>query len=172
MKVNVKGIVRESERVTSLVEEVIANMSERIGIPEGTEVAIEDLEFKVIFTIDGQEQYATVPRDVNGETFNEMFNVVVHLDKEGKVVQAEDNEDESFYDGYTLSQAAGTEYEYEGILSAYQDEELELIEELGDSVDVHSAKYQLKSDPEVEIVRHYKKDQLVAEYRYELKDDK
>lgn len=167
MKVNVKGIVRKEGRVEELVEEILANMAKRIGVPEGTQVAIEDLEFKVIFSINGEEQYATVPREINGETVNEMFNVVVHLDENGNVKQAEDNEDESFYDGYTLAQAVGQEYQYEGTESSYDDEQLEEVEVLGsENVDVKSIRYTLKSDPEIEIVRHYKGDLLVAEYEY------
>lgn len=172
MKVIVNGKIKEQGRVEDLVAEIIANMAKRIGVPDGTEVAVEGLEFKVIFIADGQEQYATVPREVNGETLNEIFTVVVHLDENGNVVQAEDNEKESFYDGYTLAQSVGQEYNYEGTESKYQNDELEVIESLGEntSTDVMAVKYKVKANPEIEVVRHYKGDLLVAEYEYRPKE--
>lgn len=173
MKIFVNGKIRQQGRVEELIQEVVNNLSNRIGVPEGTEIAIEGLEFKVVFSIDGQETYATVPREINDETVNEMFMVTVHLDEDGNVIQAEDNEEESFYDGYTLAQAVGQEYEYTGTESKYSNDELELIESIGDNsdVDVMAVKYRVKAEPEVEVVRHYKGDLLVAEYEYRPKEE-
>ncbi|MCW6094579.1 hypothetical protein LAV60_15515 [Clostridium sporogenes] len=172
MKVFINGKIREEGRIDEIISEVLETMSERIGVPEGTEFAIEDLEFKVAFNIDGKEQYATVPREVAGETVNEMFMVSAHLDKEGNLVQAEDNESESFYDGYTLAKAVGKEYEYTGTESKYSNDELEVIESIGENTDedVMAVKYRVKASPEIEVVRHYKGNILIAEYNYVPKD--
>ncbi|HIE5864196.1 TPA: hypothetical protein ACXNXA_000250 [Clostridium botulinum] len=174
MKVFINGKVREEGRIDELISEVLETMSERIGVPEGTEFAIEDLEFKVIFNIDGKEQYATVPREINGEVINEMFMVSAHLDEEGNIIQEEDNEKESFYDGYTLAKAVGKEYEYTGTESKYSNDELEVIESVGENTDedVMAVKYKVKANPDIEIVRHYKGNLLVAEYVYKPKDTK
>ena len=171
MKVQFNGRINQTGRIDDLINEVINNVAPRIGVPEGTKIAIEGLEFKVVFTIDGEETYASVPREINGETVDEMFMLSVHLDADGNIVQAEDNEGESFYDGYTLAKAIGQEYQYEGIESNFENSELELIESLGENtgIDVMAVRYTLISNPEVEIVRHFKGDLLVAEYRYEPK---
>lgn len=173
MKVIINGKMGMFGMIENTVLEVIETMAERIGVPEGTEFAIEGLEFKVIFTIGGKESYATVPRDINGETVNEMFMVSVHLDEEGNIIQAEDNEQESFYDGYTLAKSAGQDYQYEGTESAYRKDELELLESLGDNNtdDVMAVKYKVIADPDTEVLRHYKGDLLVAEYVYKPKDE-
>ena len=165
------GKIQDSQSVDSLIGEVIANVCARIGVPEGTPMAIEGLEFKVVFTVNGEETYASVPREINGQTVDEMFMLSVHLDTDGNIIQAEDNEGESFYDGFTLAKSIGQEYQYEGIESNFENSELELIESIGENtgVDVMAVHYSLVANPEIEIVRHFKGDLLVAEYRYEPK---
>lgn len=171
MKVFINGKINRDGQIEDIIHEVVNTMAGRIGVPENTAITIEGLEFKVIFHIDGQDTYATVPRDVNGETVNEIFMVSAHLDEDGNIIQTDDNEEESFHDGYTLAQSIGQEYEYEGTTSAYEDAELEIIESLGEntSTDVMSVKYKVIADPETEVVRHYKGDLLVAEYVYKPK---
>ena len=168
MKVFINGKIKGQGRVEEVITEVVSNVIDRIGVPAGTDMAIEGLEFKVVFTIDGQESYATVPRDVNGETVNEMFMLSVHLDENGNVIGADDNEAESFYDGYTLAKSIGQDYKYESCESKYQNDELEIVESLGEnsSDDVMAVKYTVKADSTLEVVRHYKGDLLVAEYEY------
>lgn len=171
MKIIINGKIREHGVIDNLISEVIDNMARRIGVPEDTKIAIDGLEFKVLFTIDGEETYASVPREINGETVNEMFTVSVHLDEEGNILQEEDNEGESFYDGYSLAKSIGQEYNYEGIESKYQDSELEFKESLGE--DTEGAKaitYIVIDNPETEIVRHFKDDLLVFEYEYKTKE--
>lgn len=170
MKVFVNGKI-EASKVGDLVSEILYNMSERLSIPEDTGMAIEGLEFKVRYNIGGQETYATVSRDINGEKVNEIFMVAVHLDKDGNVVQADDNEAQSFYDGYTLAQSVGLDYQYTGIESKYRNEDLELLESLGENIGTEpmSVRYRVKNSPEIEVVRHFKGDLLVAEYDYEPK---
>ena len=174
MKVVFNGKIKEIGRIDDLISGVVDNVAQRIGVPEGTALAIEGLEFKVVFTIDGEETYASVPREVNGETINEMFMISVHLDEEGNVIQAEDNEGESFYDGFMLAKSIGQEYNYEGIESKYENDELEVIDSMGENTenDVMAVRYSLIADPLIEIVRHYKGNRLVAEYRYEPKEIK
>lgn len=171
MKIQFNGRINTLGRVKEVITEVLNNVAPRIGVPEGTKIAIEGLEFKVVFTIDGEETYASVPREINGETVDEMFMLSVHLDEEGNIVQAEDNEGESFYDGYSLAKSIGQEYQYEGIESNFESSELELIDSIGENTgsDVMAVHYKLIGNPEVEIVRHFKGDLLVAEYRYEPK---
>lgn len=174
MKVFINGKVKQKGRVEEIIQEVVDNTATRIGVPPGTEIAIEGLEFKVVFKINGEETYATVAREINGETINEMFMMSVHLDEEGNIVDTDDNEKESFHDGYTLAQAVGKEYEYTGTESKYENDELELLESLGENsdTDVMAVKYRVIAEPEVEVVRHYKGDLLVAEYEYRPKEEK
>ncbi|GAB6153707.1 hypothetical protein JCM17380_24570 [Desulfosporosinus burensis] len=173
MKVFINGKITREGRMDELVSEIVNTMGKRIGVPENTKITIEGLGFKVIFHIDGVDTYATVPRDVNGETVNEMFSVSVHLDEDGNIIQTEDNEEESFYDGYTLAKSVGQEYQYEGTESAYSNDELELLESLGENTgdDVMAVKYRVIADPETEVLRHYKGDLLVAEYVYKPKGE-
>lgn len=172
MKVFINGKIREQGRVEEIMAEIINNMSAKMEVPEGTEIAIEGLEFKVVFNINGQETYATVPRNINGDEVNEIFMVSVQLDEEGNIIQAEDNEEESFYDGYTLAKSVGKEYQYTGTESKYSNDELEIVESIGDNtdIDVMAVRYKVKADPETEVVRHYKGDLLVSEYEYKPKN--
>jgi hypothetical protein len=172
MKVNVEGRIIGRGRLESLVSEIITNMSKRIGVPEGTEVAIEALEFKVVFFMNGEENYATVPRTVNGKETNEMFMVNVKLDEDGMVIKASDNEAESYYDGFSLARAMGEEYDYSGVESEYNNDQLDLIESLGENseTDVMAVRYKVIANPATEVVRHYKGDLLVAEYVYQPKE--
>lgn len=141
-------------------------MGDKLDIPLDTAFVIEDISFKVKFIIDGEEKYVSVPREIDGEVIDEIFVVDMTLDSEGEIVDAVDNEDKSEYDGYTLAQALGKEYVYEGIVSAYDDNELMKIEQLGTDTDVKAVKYRLVDNPEIEILQHYKGELLVAEYTY------
>lgn len=146
---------------------VVANLLERLEVPEDTKLFIEDLSFKVSFEINGQLQYASITRDINGEKVPEIFQVAVKLDPEGRIVYVGDNEDESFYDGYTLAQAVGQEYEYEGIESLYPNEDLEVISYLESSEDdekkVMAVTYKIKGDDDFSLIRYYKGEKIVAE---------
>lgn len=172
MKVTIKGRLGKQGMVEERVDEVIHNMAERIGVPDGTKFIVEGLEFKVIFVIDGVETYASVPRDINGETVNEIFEVVVDLDEDGNIVQTADNEAESLLDGFTLANSIGQEYQYEGVESGYSNDELEVIDSVGENTefDVMSVRYQVIGDPDTEILRHFKGNKLVAEYTFKPKE--
>lgn len=146
---------------------VVADLLERLGVPGDTKMVIEDLSFKVAFEINGQLQYASITRKINGEEVPEIFQVAVKLDGEGSIVYVGDNEDESFYDGYTLAQAVGQEYEYEGIESLYDNEDLEVISYLESSEDddkkVMAVTYKIKGDDDFSLIRYYKGEKIVAE---------
>lgn len=174
MKITIKGFT-SLEKVGGIMTEVISTMGERIGVPEGTEIKIEGLEFKVVYMMDGQERYATVPREVDGETTHEIFEVAVSLNADGDIDITKDNEEESFYDGYTMAKALGKEYHYEGIESGYADSDLMEIDRLTsneeEDVQVIAIKYDIKGTLK-ELIRHYKGELLVAEYVLEDKEIK
>lgn len=175
MKVVIKGS-STLNRAKSNISEVINKAISTFNLPEGTKLKIEDLEFKVRFEIDGKETYASVPREVQGETVHEMLMVAVHVDKKGKIDYTETNENESFHDGYTLAQAVGKEYQYESIESAYENDDLEIIEYIqsneSDDKKVMAVKYRVKNEEDTEVIRHYKGDKLVFEYVIKNKEDK
>jgi hypothetical protein len=137
-----------------------------------SKIQLEDVSFKVIFTdIYGVETYISVPRDVQGETVHELFEVNVELDEDGNIFDFEDNEEESKVDGFTLAQAVGLEYNYEGIESFFKDEELVEVDRYGIEGDVLAVKYSKVVDEASEVLRHFKGDLLVAEYEYVPKEN-
>jgi len=175
MKVTLKGKQLNEEKLIKNIYEVVAGTAEKIGIPKGTLFQLEDVNFKVAFALDGKALYATVPREINGKTFNEMLEIVAEIDENGEVKDIQNNEEKSFVDGYSLAKAVGEDYEYEGIESAYGDEELVQVDEFGDD-EVRAVKYELKDDPDYQVVRHYKVidgvDTLIAEYKLIKPEDK
>lgn len=172
MKVTIKGKISEQGRLEDTIQEIVSSMGNRFGIPDNTEIAIQDIEFKVIFKIDGEEKYATVPREIDGETVDEIFMLNVYLDENENIITEEDNEDESFYDGYTMATALGKEYKYSGIESKYQNDELEVVESFGENspTGVMSVRYKVKNSPEIQLIRYYKGDLLVSEYELTPKE--
>lgn len=146
---------------------VVADLLGRLEVPKDTKLFIEDLSFKVAFEINGQLQYASITRDINGEQVPEIFQVAVKLDEDGNIVYVGDNEEESFYDGYTLAQAVGQEYEYDGIESLYSNEDLEVISYLESSEDdykkVMAVTYKIKGDDDFSLIRYYKGEKIVVE---------
>lgn len=165
MQIYINGKIKQEQDLNMIIGEALRGLGDRIGVPEDTEIALTELQFKVVFNINGQEQYATVPREVNGETVNELFAVSIHLDEEGNIIQREDNEEESFYDPYTLAKANGQEYQYEGIESKYKNKDLEIIDSIGEPEpnEPMAVKYSIKGTDR-KLVRHYKGEKLVAEY--------
>lgn len=165
MQVYINGKIRQEQDLSMVIGEALKGLNEKIGVPEDTEIAITDIQFKVVFNVDGVESYATVSREVNGELVPELFAVSIHLDEDGNVIQSEDNEEESFYDPYTLAKAHGVEYQYEGIESNYKNDDLEVIDSLGEPEpnEPMAVKYSIKGTDK-ELIRHYKGEKLVAEY--------
>ncbi|OAA90884.1 hypothetical protein [Clostridium ljungdahlii] len=166
MKVYLQGITQVN-KLEELIKKVVLKMAERIGLEASVNFKVEDVEAKIMFNMDGNDTYATVPRDVQGTVANELFEVLVPLDREGNIDEdkVKDNEKESFYDGYTLAQALGKEYKYEGIESKYRNGDLKIIEYLGENTpgEPMAVKYSIKGTDR-ELIRHYKGDKLVAEY--------
>lgn len=168
MKITLKGKQLNEEKLIKNIYEVVAGTAEKIGIPKDTLFQLEDVSFKVAFELDGKAMYATVPREINGKKYNEMLEIVAEMDEKGNIKELKDNEEESFVDGYSLAKAVGEDYQYEGIESAYSDEELKQIDEFGDD-EVRAVKYELRNNPDYQVVRHYKVidgyDTLIAEYK-------
>lgn len=171
MKVQFKGKFDKPAKMDRAMSVVLSDLFDRLGVPEGAEMAIEDLQFKVVLTIDGQEQYVSVPREVEGETIHEIFTVEVQLDENGHVVKKVDNEEESFFDGFTMAQALGKEYKYEVIESGYNDADLEEVGSINpEGTDVRGIRYKLLTEEGTEIFRYYKADNLVFEEEIKSKD--
>jgi hypothetical protein len=169
MKVVFKGeTIKNPNNVAVLIEEVLNTMAERIGVPDGTTVELEGVEFKAVFIMDGEKRYATVPRTINGIETDEIFTVEVTIGEDQRIVTEVDNEEESFYDGYTLANAIGVEYEYEGIESAYSNDDLEVIDSIGENTDsdVMAVTYRIKETGQY-LSRMYKGNLLVSERVYD-----
>lgn len=164
MRVTLKGKQLSEEQFLDNILEIVTTMAKRMGLPDDILFCIENVSFTVAFDIDGKPQYATVPREINGKKINEMFEVIAEMDEDGNIKETTDNEEESFVDGYSLAKAAGEEYKYEGIKSKYKDTELEPISELKVEDGARAVKYNIKAEPDKELVRHYKEDKIVAEY--------
>lgn len=166
MQIHIQGLA-DAGLMQENAAKVLADLIERLEIPEETKFFIEDLSFKVAFELNGQLQYASITREIGEEKMPEMFQVAVKLDKEGNIVYTADNEEESFHDPYTLAQAAGVEYEYQGIESMYSNDDLEVISYLESSEDedqkVVAARYKIKGDDEYILIRYFKGEKLVAE---------
>lgn len=164
MKIQFKGKFNSPEKMNRAMAVVLSDLTDRLGVPEEAEMAIEDLQFKAVFKINGQDQYISVPREVQGETIHEIFTVDVTLDDDGAVIKQVDNEEESFYDGYTMAQALGKDYDYQTIESGYIDSDLEEIERIEpEESNVLAVRYKLLAEDETEVIRYYKTGNLVFE---------
>lgn len=174
MQIYIQGTATP-EQVVAHMKAVISDLLGRIEAPSNTTYKLVDVEFKVGFDFgDGTLQYAGIKREVGGEMVDEIFQVAVLLDENGEIKFSEDNENESFHDGYTLAQAAGVEYEYEGIESMYDNDDLEVLDYIEDSEEddkkVMAARYKIKGTEKI-LVRYFKGEKLVAEKVFEGIED-
>lgn len=164
MKIQFKGKFSSPEKMNRAMAVVLSDLMDRLGVPKEAEMAIQDLQFKAVFNINGQDKYISVPREVQSETIYEIFTVDVALDEDGAVIKQVDNEDESFYDGYTMAQALGKDYDYQTIESGYADSDLEEIERIEpDESDVLAVRYNLLTEDGTEVIRYYKAGNLIFE---------
>ena len=156
MKIMLKGQTSPTKAIKH-IKDTINEVLEHSGLPTGASFKLEDLECKVVFTVDGEQHYLTV----NHEGLTELFTLLVKLDKKGNREKCFNNDKKSFNDDFTRSVVNGEEKTYPAIVSVYKDEDLKEVG-VTDGGDIREVVYTHKLTGE-RVIRYYKNNSLIGE---------
>lgn len=141
--------------------EVVNGVLTRVGLPKNTSIKIDELTFKVIVMVDGEERVFTVPREMNGETVDELLTIQVELGEDGEIVNSINNEEESLFQDHEVEAMLGLDHEYGRIESPYVADDLEMLDSKFVD-DITIGVYKIKASG-LYLVRYYLNDDLICE---------
>lgn len=153
------------EQLIPNLMEVVGTVSEKVKFPKGTKLLLQDVTIKVVMDVNGEHLYATVDREVNGETATEMLAFELKLGNDGNIIKSLDNEEASFYDDKTIAKALGKDYIYTTIETAFSEDQLELLDEFKfdeGNEELKVCVYRIKESGKG-LVQYYKGGKLVGE---------